>query len=513
MAFDITRFGSDSSNVKSILDGVRYYRYFNKDNNTLTTPGYFPADLGLNVGDRIAVVPSTKTNADELYIVTSVANRVVTVTQVDTDGLVDSVNGKTGAVVLDATDVGAIPQYSTMPTASADNEGQVVQFVGATDTYTNGYFYKCVSDGLNPATYSWTQLDVQPANSGGGGIEWTGSWDMPANFVGYATPRFEFASLPDGRYRFYYQFLTGGTEDNVFATAPLTMCVYFTLKTIGNVRYVNGAANRVINGDFTTNLYAGVPLTSHPVIKLGSINGGDCIWSDNWVLWKTNIAQFADGVAIDNCYRWSDVENLDTGDKITPTIAVGENDAQPAGTVTEYTGYCTEGDWVNIPEPAFMSNQFFSLTDQSYGLEMYNTTASGGWYVNQREYRVLITADTTGDTFDAIMYYNNANGGVPTYTIKKATGIFANSIIGYSATKSNCVVEFNFAAGVNADVQVNLAKVGARQGVPGMNITEDPTDLVELNKEQQGLYLGTGFDATKTQTLKNVNGVLTWVDD
>ena len=28
-----------------------------------------------------------------------------------------------------------------------------------------------------------------------------------------------------------------------------------------------------------------------------------------------------------------------------------------------------------------------------------------------------------------------------------------------------------------------------------------------------GSSLGTGYDATKTQTLKNVEGVLTWVDD
>jgi hypothetical protein len=33
------------------------------------------------------------------------------------DHPVDSVNGKTGAVVLNASDVGAIPQVSTMPTA------------------------------------------------------------------------------------------------------------------------------------------------------------------------------------------------------------------------------------------------------------------------------------------------------------------------------------------------------------------------------------------------------------
>lgn len=58
-------------------------------------------------------------------------------------GDVSSVNGKTGAVVLNASDVGAIPQVSTMPTATADNVGKIVQYVGETDAnYTNGHFYK-----------------------------------------------------------------------------------------------------------------------------------------------------------------------------------------------------------------------------------------------------------------------------------------------------------------------------------------------------------------------------------
>ena len=60
-----------------------------------------------------------------------------------------------------------IVQRSTMPQASADELGNIYQFVGATDAnYTNGYFYKCVSDGQEPATYSWTQVSVQPAPSG-----------------------------------------------------------------------------------------------------------------------------------------------------------------------------------------------------------------------------------------------------------------------------------------------------------------------------------------------------------
>lgn len=57
----------------------------------------------------------------------------------------------------------------TMPTASADLVGTIVQYVGTTTAnYTNGYFYKCVSDGAVTPTYSWTRIDVQPNNGGGG---------------------------------------------------------------------------------------------------------------------------------------------------------------------------------------------------------------------------------------------------------------------------------------------------------------------------------------------------------
>ena len=221
MAFILENFGAEVANAKGTLGGICYYRYFNENGDTLTNSGYFPANLGLNVGDRIRVIPKTNTDADEVYIVTSIANRTVTVKQVDTDGAVDSVNGKTGAVVLDASDVGALPsstvipaaqvnsdwnansgvaeilnkptipdavQYSTMPTASADNLGDIVQFTGTTDaTYTNGYFYKCVSDGQEPATYSWTAVQVQAGGGGGSytagtGIDITGttiSTDVP----------------------------------------------------------------------------------------------------------------------------------------------------------------------------------------------------------------------------------------------------------------------------------------------------------------------------------------------
>ena len=46
-------------------------------------------------------------------------------------------------------------QVTTLPTASAAYESRIVQLK------TNGIFYKCVSDGQDPATYSWVEQKVQ----------------------------------------------------------------------------------------------------------------------------------------------------------------------------------------------------------------------------------------------------------------------------------------------------------------------------------------------------------------
>lgn len=62
------------------------------------------------------------------------------------------------------TDLDEFIQVDTMPTADASLEGKIYQFIGTTDqNYTNGYFYKCVSDGAVTPTYSWERIDVQPA--------------------------------------------------------------------------------------------------------------------------------------------------------------------------------------------------------------------------------------------------------------------------------------------------------------------------------------------------------------
>lgn len=64
---------------------------------------------------------------------------------------VSSVNGKTGAVILDAKDVNAIPQYTTMPTASASNVGEIAMYSGETtsDVPASAVATQTVGSGLS----------------------------------------------------------------------------------------------------------------------------------------------------------------------------------------------------------------------------------------------------------------------------------------------------------------------------------------------------------------------------
>lgn len=69
---------------------------------------------------------------------------------------------KKGTMAL-LEDIPESTQLETLPVASSDNLNKIYQYTGETsETYTNGYFYKCTeTDGV----YSWTQVNVQ----GGGG--------------------------------------------------------------------------------------------------------------------------------------------------------------------------------------------------------------------------------------------------------------------------------------------------------------------------------------------------------
>lgn len=67
-----------------------------------------------------------------------------------------------------------IAQTTTMPTASEDELGNIYQYVGETTlTFTQGYFYKCVSDEEEEPTYSWQTINVQSGGGGGSDVSIT----------------------------------------------------------------------------------------------------------------------------------------------------------------------------------------------------------------------------------------------------------------------------------------------------------------------------------------------------
>ena len=132
------------------------------------------ADTAVQPGD-LATVATTGAYSD------LTGTPTIPAAQVNSDwnassGVAEILNKPTLATVAtsgaysDLTGTPTIPaaiQVSTMPTAAVGELDKIYQYVGTTDAnYTNGYFYKCVSDGQDPATYSWTQTDVQPQASG-----------------------------------------------------------------------------------------------------------------------------------------------------------------------------------------------------------------------------------------------------------------------------------------------------------------------------------------------------------
>ena len=59
-------------------------------------------------------------------------------------------------------DLKVVEQEDSLPTASEDLVGRIVQYTGTTNqNYTHGYFYECVALGTDPETYDWERINTQ----------------------------------------------------------------------------------------------------------------------------------------------------------------------------------------------------------------------------------------------------------------------------------------------------------------------------------------------------------------
>lgn len=75
---------------------------------------------------------------------------------------VDPLNPHTKGMVYQVNIVGGGTQMEELPEASADNVGQVYQYLGETGSgLTHGFFYESQALGTTPETYGWVAVNVQ----------------------------------------------------------------------------------------------------------------------------------------------------------------------------------------------------------------------------------------------------------------------------------------------------------------------------------------------------------------
>ena len=188
----------------------------------------------------------------------------LTITDAEQTQTVDVLDGSDGAPGAkgDKGDPGDNAQATTMPTASSENVGQVLQYVGeSTGSYTKGYFYVCTEDS---GSYSWVQKNVQPGGSGGGAVDSvngkTGEVTLTASDVG---------ALPDDTELFSgdYDDLTNkptlfsGSYNDLTNKPTLGTAAALDVATSGNA-----SSSQVVKGDDTRLTDSRTP-TSHTHTK------------------------------------------------------------------------------------------------------------------------------------------------------------------------------------------------------------------------------------------------------
>ena len=117
-------------------------------------------------------------------------------------------------------------QYSTMPTASEDNEGYIALFTGITGTYTNGSAYMCVSDGEPSPTYSWGKI----------------VFNIIPSEIGAETERLQFTDVVVDNAAF--------TSDTTYTAFPYRAAVALTGVLSGMTPYIVFGVDDAVSGIF-----------------------------------------------------------------------------------------------------------------------------------------------------------------------------------------------------------------------------------------------------------------------
>jgi hypothetical protein len=293
----------------------------------------------------------------------------------------------------------------------------------------------------------------------GGGIDWTGHWDLPTTESSFLQLRLDCEFLPKGHYRFYYQTLN--RLSSVLTVEPLgypdtyMIDFYVTENPYDqSVLIVTGVKTRVIDGtsSFANTLVLSYNEESDTVWKFdnGTKLGFPCGW--------TNLAEMQRQDVIENVFRWTNVVNLDT-DETYPLTAYVSDVIEPSDYSESFSVTMPQ----QLPSPDTKTNYCLTssgISGSSWGGIIYNvgSFAKTGKYIDlypdQGSVSVCLVC---GDSvFNGTLYCaDNVY-----YKVEKATGIFENTefVIG----DSYVWVKYNLADSnmPNAIMSVYIAKNG-----------------------------------------------------
>jgi len=137
-------------------------------------------------------------------------------------------------------------QVNTLPQASASTVGMILQYTGAdTSTLTNGYWYKCEAQGTSPETYAWVNKPVMEVDDLMKDVLPTASADELGNiymYTGATTSElqkgFFYECVRDGQ---NYEWLNIRVQAGGGQTIQYTVMPTASVETLGKVLQYTGA--------------------------------------------------------------------------------------------------------------------------------------------------------------------------------------------------------------------------------------------------------------------------------
>lgn len=302
-----------------------------------------------------------------------------------------------------------LPQIATLPTASVSYLGQIYQYTGVTNsTYTNGYFYKCVSDGASTPTYSWAQVNVQPGGGGG----------LPSQ-TGNAG-----------------KFLTTDGTDASWSDKPLVNEATNNIQL--NVRPAGGAANTTDRGGKSIAIGSNIKGGSsndNGSIKIGNnINSSGYQYGNGVYISPRGISNVGGSIIIDGSYSGSSTN--DSG-KVAGIILAGDYGGKIGPNKGAYSVIIGSANWgvnaVNADRSTFICNGNTTATTI--------TEDNTFWWGNGNGVYKIIDTDGTIPT-DRFTTTPSTNGNyVPTLSISSGTATRSWTSIASSVNSSSTNAE------------------------------------------------------------------------